>query len=154
MSILDSGRAPAAKFPVVGAGVGGRVTEQPQERQQTDFKSRDPLTWPDGSPKMQWVITMQTDRRDDEDDDGRRRLFAKGQMLEAIRRAVRDAHAKDIVADGFLTVTYVGDGELADDALTPPKVYEATYTPPDDSTDDDEPIGSAELGDTDDDVPF
>jgi len=157
MSILDSARAAAAKFPVLGTSVGGRVTEKPQERQQTDYKTDDPLTWNDGSPRMQWIITVQTDQRDDANDDGRRRIFAKGQMLKAIRRAVKEVDAKDIEVDGILTVSYVGDGEPADEESKPPKIYEATYVPPDDSTDDDGPIGSAELGDTTDDdadIPF
>jgi hypothetical protein len=150
---LTGGRTPAAKFPTLGASVGGPITEEPQERQQTDYETREPLTWSDGSPRMQWVITVQTDRCDDEDDDGRRRIFAKGQLLNEIRRAVKKAHAKDIEVGGVLTVTYVRDGERTDAGLDPPKVYEATYVPPDDSTDDDGPIGSAEFGDTDD-APF
>ena len=88
---LTGGRTPAAKFPTLGASVGGPITEEPQERQQTDYETREPLTWSDGSPRMQWVITVQTDRCDDEDDDGRRRIFAKGQLLNEIRRAVKKA---------------------------------------------------------------
>jgi hypothetical protein len=164
MSILDSSRAPAAKFPVIGTNVSGRVTGKPQELQQTDYDSGDPLVWRDGSPRMQWVITVQTDRCDDAEDDGRRRIFAKGQLLKEIRRAVRQARAKDVVDGGFLSVTYIRDGERIDGGPgKPPHVYEATYTPPDDSADeeapqdtsaDEEAIGTAYLGDYDDDAPL
>jgi hypothetical protein len=150
---LAGSRVPAAKFPTLGDSVGGPITEEPQLKQQTDFESHDPLVWDDGSPRMQLVITVQTDRRDDQDDDGRRRIFVKRQMRDAVNRALRTAGVKDLAVGGVLTITYSGDGEPADKGLAAPKIYEATYIPPDDSADDDEPIGTAELGDTDD-VPF
>jgi hypothetical protein len=151
-TFLAGDRAPAAKFPKIKTSVGGPITEEPRVVQQTDFTTRQPLTWSDGSPRMQLVVIVQTDRPDDENDDGRRRIFVKGQMKDAVNHALRVAGVKDIAVGGTLTVTYIHDGERTDGGFgAAPKIYEATYVPPDDSAADGEAIGGTELGDTDDD---
>lgn len=127
---------PSARFPAVGTTVTGTITERPQVRQQTDLATGELLTWQDGRPRNQLVITLATDSRDDsiEDDDGARRVYAKGNMLKAIADAVRKAGAAGLEAGGWLTVTYTGNGEQKQRGFNPPKLYTATYRPPDAAT--------------------
>lgn len=127
-----SGGGPAsAKFKSHGDTVGGQVLEEPTQQQQRDLESNELQTWPDGNPKMQLVVTVQTDLRDPEvdDDDGKRRIYVKGAMKKAVQDAVLAAGARGIDKGGELHVTYIGDGERKG-RLTPPKLYSARYVKP------------------------
>ncbi|QAX95607.1 hypothetical protein I5H03_gp039 [Mycobacterium phage Nibb] len=128
---LGGGGPASAKFKSHGDVVGGVIAVEPESRQQTDLDTNEPLTWKDGSPRMQLVVTLQTDLTDPdvEDDDGMRRVFVKGEMRKAVQKAVIAAGAKGLDVGGELTLTYVGDGEKKGH-LTPPKLYSATYKKP------------------------
>ncbi|ASR85665.1 hypothetical protein SEA_AMGINE_64 [Mycobacterium phage Amgine] len=128
---LGGGGPASAKFKSHGDTVGGVITVEPEQRQQTDLNTNEPLLWKDGSPRMQLVVTVQTDLSDPEveDDDGQRRLFVKGEMRKAVQKAVIAAGARGLDVGGELHVTYTGDGEKKGN-LTPPKLYSATYTKP------------------------
>ncbi|MBU8549761.1 hypothetical protein IMX12_13175 [Streptomyces sp. Babs14] len=129
--LMGGGGAPTAKFPTPGTTVGGRITEQPKVEQQRDIQSGEAKFWSDGNPMMQMVVTVQTDQRDPaiEDDDGRRRIFVKGQMKNAVADAVRQAGARGLEVGGTLQVRYTHDGEQKNRAFSPPKQYAAHYTP-------------------------
>jgi len=130
--ILMGSGSTAAKFENPGDYVTGVVASEPEARQQTDYRLGTPLTWDDGSPKMQVLITLQTDLRDPEkaEDDGLRTVYVKGKNLtKAVRDAVRDAGAKGVRTGGTLTVQYTGDG-TAEKGFNPPKLYAAKYVPP------------------------
>lgn len=130
--LLMGGGAPSAKFNQIGAEVAGTVVAT-DVRQQTDFKTGEVLTWRDGSPRMMVVATLQTQERDSHDynDDGLRRLFIKGKSLtDAVRDAVRKAGAGGLELGGWLKVAYVADGQAADRASDPPKLYLAEFTRP------------------------
>jgi hypothetical protein len=117
-----------AKFPAIGTTYKGRLLEV-DKQQQTDFDTGALLTWDDGTPRWQYVFTIQTDERsDDPADDGKRRIFAKGQMLTAIKGALRDAGVRpgDVIEGGTLTVRYAEDGE-AKPRKAPPKIYKAKF---------------------------
>lgn len=133
MDILLGG-APAAKFPTVGTVIKGRVLAQ-QKRQSTDMDTGDPLTWSNGDPIWEIVFTLATDDRDPDnpDDDGTRRLFARGQMLKAIGIALRKAHWSKQLKGGELAVQYKEDGPQTRRGFNPPKVYAARFTPPDEA---------------------
>ena len=120
---------PAAKFETIGAMVTGFITAA-DVRDQTDFQTGDVLFWKDGSPRKQLVITLETEDRDPdvEFDDGARRIYAKGNMLNAIR-AVAKPHG-GIEVGGKLRVKYVRDGEQKQRGFNPPKEYQAWYAPP------------------------
>ncbi|UVD40925.1 hypothetical protein [Mycobacterium phage Kashi_VT1] len=128
---LGGGGVPSGKFGSPGDTVGGVIAVEPEQRQQTDYKTGDLLTWKDGSPRMQLVVTVQTDLRDPEieDDDGKRRLFVKGEMRKAVQKAVIAAGARGLDVGGELHVTYTGDGDKKGN-LDPPKLYSATYKKP------------------------
>jgi hypothetical protein len=130
---LSGGGAPAAKFETPGTRIGGRIVNDPEVRQQTDFQTREPLTWPSGDPKMQLIVDVQTGLRDPDidDDDGVRRLYIKGKNLtNAVRDALRVVGAKNIERDGDLYVTYTKDGVPAARGISAPKEYTAEYTKP------------------------
>lgn len=129
--LMSGGGAPSAKFPTVGTTIGGAITEQPVVQQQRDPKDGSPKYWNDGNPMMQLVVTVQTDQRDPgvAEDDGRRRIFVKGQMKTAIQDAVKQANGRGLEVGGVLSVTYVRDGEKSNPAFNAPKVYQATYKP-------------------------
>lgn len=126
---------PACKFPATGATVTGKIVAPAEVQQQTEIGTGKPLFFDDGKPRMQLVITIQTDQRDPEitDDDGKRRVFVTGTkasegggMLGAFKRA----GITDVQVGGTLTVTYTHDGARTSPAYSPPKQYEVTYAPP------------------------
>lgn len=134
-SFLAPTGIPAAKFPAIGTTVTGKVIAPPEVQQQTEIGTGKPLTFDDGKPRQQLVITIQTDLRDPEvaDDDGKRRVFVTGTkasegggMLGAFKRA----GITNLDVGGTLTVTYTHDGARTSPAFSPPKQYEATYAPP------------------------
>ncbi|MEU8717513.1 hypothetical protein [Streptomyces sp. NPDC048663] len=127
--LMGGGGAPTAKFPTPGTTVGGRITEPPSLDQQRDIKTGEKKFWSNGDPMMQLVVTVQTDQRDPaiEDDDGKRRIFVKGQMKNAVADAVRTTGAKGLEVGGTLWVRYTHDGQSAGTGMSPPKQYEARY---------------------------
>lgn len=127
---LMGGGVPSAKFERINDSVVGTITDQ-EVRQQTDLDTNKPLFWDDGRPRMQLVVTLQTDLRDDGDDDGLRRLYVKGKSLtDAVREAVRLAGARGLETGGRLKVAYVGDGVPSKKGFTAPKLYLAEYARP------------------------
>ncbi len=122
------GGAPAAKFAQKGATLEGKIVSA-ETAQQTDVKTGAPLTWDDGNPRMQVVVTLQTAEYDDslEGDDGMRRLFVKGQMQTAIRQAIAEAGEHGMARGGTLKVQFY-DEKPTD--LSAQKLYRAKYTPP------------------------
>lgn len=127
--LMGGGGAPSAKFPTPGTSLSGRITERPTVEQQRDIKDGTPKFWSDGNPMNQLVITLQTEQRDPalEEDDGRRRLFVKGQLKNAVADAVRTAGARGLEVGGILTVTYTHDGQATQRGFSPPKQYTASY---------------------------
>jgi len=129
--ILMGGGVASAKFENHGDQIAGTIDDEPQAVQQTDFTTGEPLTWPNGDPRMQVVVTLATDLRDDSEDDGLRKVYIKGKsMTAAVRDAVRAAGAKGLERGGQLTVTYTGDGVAERRGINPPKLYAASYAPP------------------------
>ena len=124
---LSASGAPAAKFPEIGDTVKGTVVAS-EVRQQTKLEDGTPLTWDDGRPRMQLVVTIDTGELGDADTT-ERRLFAKGNMLTAIKQAVKEGGGL-LLNGGELTVRYIGDGEQKTRGFNPPKLYKAKYTPP------------------------
>lgn len=124
--LMGGGGAPSFKFDAIGATVKGIVTDR-ASAQQRDIKTGTPMTYDDGNPRMQLVITVQTELRDAEieDDDGQRRIFAKGAMLVAIRDAVKKAGLKTLSVGDELAVRYTGDGVAKTRGFNPPKEYVA-----------------------------
>lgn len=152
--ILMGGGVTSAKFENPGDSITGTIDVEPVARQQTDFTTGESLTWPNGDPRMQVVVTLATSQRDPsvEDDDGLRAVYVKGKSLTAaVREAIRKVGAKGLEKGGQLTVTYTGDGPAEKRGLNPPKLYSAAYTPASSAAvsavlDQPEPAGSAPEG--------
>lgn len=130
--MTSGGGAPTAKFPEIGTVHKGRILSM-ERKQQTDFLSKKPLFWDNGDPRWELVITLQTDERDDEteDDDGQRRIFAKGKLMYAIREAVEASGFRgSSLVGGNLAVKYTGNGKASQPGMSPPKEYAAKFEPP------------------------
>lgn len=137
---LFGGGGKAAKFENIGDQVEGTVTDCTIS-QQTDMETNQPLSWPDGSPRMQLVVTLQTNERIDENDDGIRRVYAKGgryevasgtgtSLKDAIADAVRKSGARSLDEGGTLKIGYSGEGKKTNRGFSAPKLYRAVYTAP------------------------
>lgn len=125
------GGGPALKFPSKGTRWTLTITDEPEVVQQTSFDDGSPLFWDDGKPRMQMIIrgVVPEDQREDDEDDGERRLYAKSGVVKALRQAMRDAKVKAPAPGGVLEIAYVKDGPKPARGY-PAKVYEASYTPP------------------------
>lgn len=127
----------SAKFENVGDRIEGTIVSA-EVKPQTDIETGEIKRWSDGKPVEQWVISLQTDLREADDDDGIRTLYAKGgrfdaasgsgqSMMEAIKAA---ASGKPIEEGGTLTVMYSGQGKKKNVAYSAPKLYKAKYAAP------------------------
>jgi len=125
----------------IGDQISGIITDA-KRVQQTDFTSGDPLTWSDGSPRMQTVIELQTDERNDDDDDGVRSVWLKGgrnyeaaqgsgQSGEvALAEAAKEAKVETIEEGGKLTMRMTGFSKPTTRGYQPAKLYAAKYEAP------------------------
>lgn len=131
--LMGSGSVPSAKFPGKGASVEGVICEEPKLQQQRDINTQAPKFWPNGDPQMQLVVTLQTDEVDDEieDDDGKRRIYVKFKMREAIADAVKAAGANGLAEGGWLKVTCTGAEKPKVRGHNGAKLYSAEYEAPD-----------------------
>lgn len=131
MSLFAPKGGKGLKFPTPGTSYTGRVTSEPVEQQQTKFGTDIPDTWPNGDPKMQILVNLDTDLREDADDDGARTLYvASNKMKQAIFAAITAAGVDDIRVGGTLTVTYTGNDPASKNPANPAKLYSASYVPP------------------------
>lgn len=138
------------RFETIGTTVTGKIISQTKQ-QATDFDTGEPASWPDGNPKWVYVINLQTDLRDSDDDDGVRALYLQGSLkpeskssLSAVREAARKAIGSyKTTVGGTLSMTYVADGQRSRPQFNPPKQYEARYIPPSMSLDDDSTSGAS-----------
>lgn len=137
---LFGGGGKAASFENIGDKVSGTITNV-ELQQQTDLEENKPLFWDNGQPRMILVITLETDLRDDEEDDGIRRLYAKGgkfetetgsgkAMKDAIADAVKAAGAKSIDEGGQLAIGHTGLAKKKTRGHNAAKLFTAQYKPP------------------------
>jgi hypothetical protein len=106
------------------------VTKPIKVMDVTDPATGEVKRWSNGDPKKQVVIELQTELRESEDDDGSRTLWAKGQMVPAIRDAVQRAGAKGIMPGSILQVTWSDEKPSSQRGLQAQKIYAARYWPP------------------------
>lgn len=119
----------SAKFEKHGDQVVGKIISV-QFQQQTDYVSKKPKFYDDGNPMMQRVITLQTDERDDEDDDGVRKVYSRGQMERAIGDACQRAGVRGLSDGGKLGVKFTSTAEPKERGLSGAKQFTAKYEPP------------------------
>lgn len=123
------------KFENLGDTVKGEVISA-EVRQQTSMDG-ELLTWQDGSPRKQLVIGLQTDERDNDDDDGVRMIYAKGgkydigkgegqSMRDAIAAAVKVEGESRLEVGDELAVSYTGSS-VPKRGYSPAKLYIAAF---------------------------
>lgn len=107
-----------------GASVTGTLASDPDTRQATDFQTKQPAYFlKSGKPKIEVVFDLQTNQRDDQDDDGRRSVWVhwwgvqRDALTEAINQFGRKPHKGDT-----MTVTFDGYVNL-ENAPQPAKHY-------------------------------
>jgi hypothetical protein len=137
---LFGGNGKAAKFEEIGDAVEGIITEA-RKTQQTNMETQEPLFWTNGEPRWQLEITLQTEEHADDNDDGLRRIFAKGgryevaegtgtAMKDAIADAVKKSGSKTLEEGGWLKVGFSGVGKKTNRGFAAPKLYRAQYKAP------------------------
>ena len=141
-AFLLGGGGRSATFKNIGDVVEGTIAAPPTLRQQTDIDSGKPKTWDNGDPVMQLVVQLQTNEREDPDDDGLRNLYVSGgfkraSLQKAVADAVRNAKAKSLEVGGTLAVRFTGEEPSATKGFNPAKLYAAKYEPPTNAAADD-----------------
>lgn len=144
---LMGGGSASAKFEAVGDTVTGKIAAV-DIRQQTDLAG-EPLIWDNGDPRMQMIVTIETDAKDNDDDDGKRNVYVKGSktggtqsLHDAVRTAVQAAGVKGIEVGGTLTVGFVGTEASKTKGYSDRKLYTAHYVAPDKATESGEYLGT------------
>lgn len=107
-----------------GMSVTGTLASDPDVRQATDFQTKQPAYFlKSGKPKFEVVFDLQTNQRDDQDDDGRRSVWVhwwgvqRDALTEAFKQFGRKPHKGDT-----MTVTFDGYVNL-ENAPQPAKHY-------------------------------
>lgn len=115
----------------------GEVLEEPSTVQQRDYDTDEPMFYDDGKPMWQVAVKLQTNIREDEEDEGVRTVWLKGLQLQAVKAAMREAKVKAILPGGYLAITFYDTketeakpGQPKNKKRFPTKLYKATYTPP------------------------
>lgn len=111
-NLLMSGGIKSIKWKdePVGYTVIGTIVDQPKVEQMTKFDSTELDFWPSGDPKMQIVVTLQTDLRDPSDatDEGKRKLHISPRMMKPVREAIQRVGAPGLAIGGRLAVRRTG----------------------------------------------
>ena len=127
--LLMSGGIKAFTFERMGDTALGTIVDEPKAAQMNKYKSKELDFWPSGDPKMQIVVTIQTDLRDPANavDDGRRRLYIVPRMMTPVREAILRAGGKGLAIGGRIAVRwFAGSGEGEGNA----RQYQADYAAP------------------------
>lgn len=124
-SLLNGKSVPSISFKdaKVGDAFTGTITglETSQVRNYEDSTILE--TWPDGSPKLQVVVTLATDYADNEEDDGERKLYLFGQKLAAAKAALKEAGLDKLELGTVLTITYSGTKPSSNKKYNDVKLY-------------------------------
>lgn len=118
----------SASFKTIGDDIDGYVVNA-VKRQQTE-PGGELKFYADGNTMWQLVVTLETQERDDPDDDGLRRIYVRGQMTKAVASAIQKAGERGLRDGGRLYVRYTGDAEPVQRGFNGAKQYFAKYQPP------------------------
>lgn len=127
------GGAPSAfsKDDPIGTSVEGEIVEIRAE-QQTDFTTGEPLYYPNGKPKPQVVIHLQTTLNDPNrvGDSGIRGVYVKGYNIGQLRLACRQAGVGDHPNVGdHLKATFARTQPAKTRGYNDAKIYDYVVTP-------------------------
>ena len=135
-----SGGSKSFKFDEIGDKCVGEIAGI-ERRQQTDFSDGHGLTWDDGSPRMQTVITVQTNADDGNDDDGVRTVWLKGgrnfeisegsgQSGESALFDAAGGRGGVLEEGGQIAIQFTGRSKPTQRGYQPAKLYEIQYKAP------------------------
>jgi hypothetical protein len=113
----------------IGTAVKGFIIRI-EEEQDKDWVTKAPKVDRDGTPVMTPVLILQTDGTTRAVGPGLRKLWLRSGQRDAILEAVVDAGAREPAVGGLVSMTFAGLGTPANVNFSPPKRYDATYTPP------------------------
>lgn len=137
--------APSFKFQGVSSGVLGTIVDQ-FKTVVTDPKTGGAKLDKNGNEQAQLNVTLQTELRnwdkttkpsvDKEtgqpkpasEDDGKRRIYVKHRMIQAVAEALQKAGKPDLENGGTLGVKLIDHQDIG--KMNPLPVYEAMYTAP------------------------
>ena len=127
-AFLMGGGAKSATFKNIGDQVQGTILSC-VTRQQTEPGGKAKF-YEDGNPMMQLVITLLTNEQEDEDDDGLRAVYVKGQLRAALRAAVLKSGEHGIAEGGELVVRFASEVPPKTKGFSAAKHYKVGYRPP------------------------
>lgn len=131
--LLSSGQGggKAAKFDRIGQIYSGTIVSTPKKVVQTDMQTKAPkVSRFNGQPLYQVLVRIQTELREDNEDDGVRTLYVKNKMTSAVGDAMRKAGVNRLEIGGILRVGYTRDIPPETPGFRPSKDYAAEYVPP------------------------
>lgn len=130
--LLSGPRQPIAKFDRIGDTVTGTLLDA--EVAPVTSPTGEVQTDKNGNPKQQIIYTLQTDERDPEieDDDGKRRVFAKWAIQRAISTCLAESGLAKVGLQegGTLSIKFSGTQKASQRGYSDIKLYEASYTAP------------------------
>lgn len=137
LNVLDEAIAGGAKSfftkdSPIGSTVTGTITSV-SVMQATDFATGQPLTWDNGDPRQQAVITLQTSLRDHAEDTGERGIYIKlwgvqkNALAQAVRKAGKEKASEALTIGSTFTATLTGT--KPSQKGSPTKLYEYTIQP-------------------------
>lgn len=134
-AIAQTGGTPSAfkKETPVGTSVQGRVVSA-DIQQRRNYEDPNILeTWPDGNPKQQVRIIVDTGQPDpDAENTTERAIYVKwwGDQKQALLGAVRAANDTDVREGGFFKATFTNERPSDNPRLSPEKLFAYEYQAP------------------------
>lgn len=114
---------------VKGTPRGGQIVDK-KITNQTKMGTNEVLKWDNGDPRKQMELTLQTSERADPQDDGKRRMFIKGDLPRAAREAMKKVSATDLSVGGWFYAAWVSEKPASKPGFHDAKVFQAVYAPP------------------------
>jgi len=132
-ALLMGGGGRWTKFDAPGDSVKGELLSV-EARQATTIEGA-PKTFDNGDPIWEVVVTIQTDLREDAEDDGQRKVALGGSKkyaskAKAAADAVKASGASKLEVGGTFALAYTGDGEPTQRGYSAPKLFQAAYKAP------------------------
>lgn len=131
-SLLTGKAVPSISFKdaKVGDAFTGVISDL-ETAQVRNFETGDPEFWEDGNPKLQIVVTLETDYIDPAvpEDDGQRKVYLFGQKLNAAKVAMKEAGIQKLEKGFQFTISFVGEKPSSNKKYNNVKLYGITIVP-------------------------
>lgn len=111
-----------------GTSYTGIVAENPKSYQEQDYDSKEPKFWPSGQPVMAVSVVLDTEYREDEDDDGKRILRLRQNGKAALKVEMDRLGIKRFGVGTALTIHFAGYGTSKSGGRKP-KLFKIDLSP-------------------------